>query len=148
MNRCTPNLLQRILGIPNVEAVTKPSNPSVSSDSINFDFKTEVPIVPGTEQYYKYLVQYRVRDSEDWRESPPLMDHPDGVTTRRYVLSHTINNLEPDIEYEVQVAVCRVWYGVRGECSWAPNPVVSITTSKQTTSTWKLLICRFYYFLV
>ena len=119
---------QRILGVPVVEAVTRPSSPSVSSDSISFDFLTEDNIVPGTERYYKYLVQYRVTDSEDWQESLPLIDHPDGVSTSRLELNHTINNLAAGTEYEVQIAVCRLWDGARGECRLAPNPVVSITT--------------------
>ena len=101
---------------------------TATSDSISFDFQTGVPVVPGTEQHYKYLVQYRVSDSSEWQEDLPLIDHPDGVTTSRRMLNHTINNLESDTEYEVQVAVCRVWYDVRGECSLASNPVVSITT--------------------
>ena len=121
---------QRILGIPSVESVTKPSNPSATSDSISFDFQTEDKIVPGTEQYYKYLIQYRIRGSTEWRESLPLIDHPDNTTTStsRQVLNHTITNLEADTEYEVQVAMCRVWYDVRGECDLAPNPVASIRT--------------------
>ena len=91
-----------------------------------------MPIVPGTEQYYKYLVQYRVRDSDEWQESLPLIDHPDNATTSRQVLNHTINNLAADTEYEVQVAVCRVWDGVRGECSVAANPIVTIRTGGTT----------------
>ena len=116
------------LGIPSVESETKPSNLSVTSTTISFVFQTEIPIVPGTEQYYKYLVHYRVRESVEWRESLPLADHPDGATTSRRVLSHTINNLAADTEYEIQVAVCRVWYGVRGECALAANPVISVRT--------------------
>ena len=123
-----------IVEIPRVEAVTKPSNPSVSSDSISFDFQTEVPIAPGTEEYYKYLVQYRVRDSDEWQERLPLIDHPNGVTTSRQVLNRTINNLAADTEYEVQVAVCRVWDGVRGECRLSSNsdPIVIIRTGGTT----------------
>ena len=120
-----------IVGIPSVEAVTKPSNPSATSDSVRFNFQTEDAIVSGTEQYYKYLVQYRIRDSDDWRENLPLIDNPDGVTTSRQVLNHTINNLVADTEYVVQVAVCRVWYGVRGECSLAVNPIISISTGEK-----------------
>ena len=120
--------MQIFVGIPNVEHATRPSNPSVTTSSINFEFQTDAPVVPGTEQYYKYLVQYRDRDSEEWREDLPLIDHPDGVTDLRVVLSHTINNLTADTDYEVQVAVCRVWYGVMGECALASSPVVSITT--------------------
>ena len=122
---------QRILGIPSVESVTKPSNPSAASDSISFDFQTEDNIVPATEQYYKYLVQYRVKTvsgKRKWVENLPLIDHPDGVSTSRLVLNHTINNLAAGTEYEVQIAVCRLWDGARGECRLAPNPVVSITT--------------------
>ena len=122
-----------VIEIPSVEDHTKPSNPSVTIGRISFDFQTESPLVPATEQYYKYIVQYRVKNNTQWQESLPLIDHPDGVTTSRLVLNHTINNLAADTEYEVQVAVCRVWYGVRGECSLAPNPVVSIRTGEKTT---------------
>ena len=122
------------IGIPSVESETKPSNPSVTSTRISFVFQTEIPVAPGTEQYYKYLVHYRVRESVEWRESRPLVDHPDGATTTRRVLSHTINNLAADTEYEIQVAVCRVWYGVRGECALAADPVVSVRTGEKSTS--------------
>ena len=114
-----------------MEPGTKPSNPSVTGDTINFDFETEAPIVPKTEQYYKYLVQYRIRDSAEWQEDMPLIDHPDGVTTSRRVLRHTIDNLESDTEYEVQLSACRVWYDVRGDCAWTQNPVISIRTGEK-----------------
>ena len=94
-----------------------------------------MPIVPGTEQYYKYLVQFRVRYSANWQAHLPLIDHPDGATTTRVVLSDTISNLTADTDYEVQVAVCRVWYDVRSECVWAPNPVVVISTGENKTLT-------------
>ena len=118
---------------------------SVTSDSISFDFQTGVPVVPGTEQYYKYLVQYRDRDSVEWRDDIPLIDHPDGATVSRIVLSHTINNLAADTAYEVQVAVCRVWYGVRGECALAADPVVSVRTGEKSTSIRILVITRNYH---
>ena len=133
---------QHIVDIASVEAATKPSKASVTDNSISFDFQTEIPIVAGTEQYYKYLVQYRVKavsSNRKWVESLPLIDHPDGVTVSRQALNHTINNLTVDTEYEVQVAVCRAWYGVRGECELASNPVVIITTSKSMTLIWKLV---------
>ena len=119
------------IGIPSVEAATKPSNPSVSISSISFDFQTETPIVPGTEQYYKYLVQYRIKGDVGWQEDLPLIDHPIGLTTSRRVLDQTISNLASGTEYEVQVAVCRAWYGVRGECAVGPGPVVSIRTGEK-----------------
>ena len=125
-------LVQFFLGIPSVESSTRPSNPIVNSNSISFDFQTDVPVVPGTEQYYKYLIQYRVRDNTEWREVLPLIYHPDGLTTSRTVLSYTISNLAADTEYEVQVAACRVWYGVRGECALAPNPIATIRTGEKT----------------
>ena len=86
--------------------------------------------MPGTEKYYKYLVQYRVRDSADWQEVLPLIDHPDNITTSRSLLNHTIGNLTKGIEYEVQIALCRVWYGVRGECAVAPDPVITVRTGE------------------
>ena len=131
-------MLKSFIGIPTVESETSPTNASVTSDSISFYFKTDVPMVPGTEQYYKYLVQYCVRDSTEWREDLPLIDHPDGVTVSRRLLRHTINNLEADTEYEVRLSVCRVWYDVRGDCSWARNPVVSIRTGEQALSSGQL----------
>ena len=128
MHKCRLQDLPKFAAeIPSAENDTKPSNAAFTSDSISFDFQTDVPIVVGTEQYYKYLVQYRPHYSAEWQDLP-LIDHPDNVTTSRQVLNHTINNLAADTEYEVQVAVCRVWYGVMGECALASSPVVSITT--------------------
>ena len=135
-------LIQNFIGIPSVEAETKPSNISGTSDSISFDFQTETPIVAGTEQYYKYLVQYRVLDSAEWQEDLPLIDHPEGFTVSRKVLSHTINNLTADTDYEVQIAVCRVWYDVRGECSVADDsdPFVIIRTGKNLILIFKKMM--------
>ena len=124
--------MQIFVGIPNVEHATRPSNPSVTTSSISFEFQTDAPVVPGTEQYYKYLVQYRESNSSEWQEDLPLKDHPDGATTSRMVLNHTINNLAADTDYEVQIAVCRVWYDVRGECRVTDDsePIVVIRTGK------------------
>ena len=126
-------MLHNFIGHPLVDSATRPANVFVTSDSISFDFQTDVPIVAGTEQYYKYLVQYRIRNNDKWEECLPLTDHPDGATTSRRVLSHAITNLVADTDYEVQVAVCRVWYGVRDECALAVNPVVSVRTGENKT---------------
>ena len=113
-----------------MESETKPTRTSVTSNSISFDFQTEVPILTGTEEYYKYYVQYRVAGGTDWLNRPPI-DHPVGVTATRTAISHTINNLAADTEYQIQIAVCRVWYGVNYDCRFAPNPVVTIRTGEK-----------------
>ena len=131
MHKCRLQDLPKFAAeIPSAENDTKPSNAAFTSDSISFDFQTDVPIVVGTEQYYKYLVQYRPHYSAEWQDLP-LIDHPDNVTTSRQVLNRTINNLAADTEYEVQVAVCRVWDSVRSDCDWAPNPVVRTRTGEK-----------------
>ena len=97
----------------------------------------------GTEQYYKYLVQYRVGYNVEWQEDLPLIDHPDSVTTSRVALNHTIYNLLADTYYDVQIAVCRVWDGLRGECVLAHNPVVSVRTGEKDTWIRALLMNLF-----
>ena len=141
-------MLQRIAEIPRVEAATKPSSLSVTSNSISFHFETEDAFVSGTEQYYKYLVQYRVKtvsNNTEWVESLPLIGHPNNVTASRQALTHTINDLEADTEYEVQVAVCRMWDGVRGECSLAVNPIISIRTGEKIDFIWIIIGSDFFF---
>ena len=113
-----------------MESQTRPSAVSVTSNSISFHFQTEVPIVPGTEEFYKYYIQYRASGDTNWLESLPI-DHPVGFIYARTVLSHTINSLAADTDYELQIAVCRVWYGVNGDCRVAPNPVVTVRTGEK-----------------
>ena len=62
------------------------------------------------------------------------------MTASRRVFIPKIYNLVADTDYEVQVAVCRVWDGVRGECSVAPSPAVSVRTGEKTTMVWIIMV--------
>ena len=113
---------------PRFESETKPTAVSATSNSISFHFQTEAPLAAGTEKYYRYYIQFRVADDIHWLVRPPI-DHPVGFTAQRQVIPHTISDLAAGTEYEVQVAVCRVWYDDVRECTLPDlDQVVSITT--------------------
>ena len=113
---------------PNLEAATTPTVESVTSNSISITFQTETPIIAGTEQFYKYYVQYRVTGSSEWTDSGPGIAHPEGLSLpMRATLYHTIVNLAQVTSYDIQIALCREQNGLK-ECYLAQNPVVVIRT--------------------
>ena len=110
---------------------TVPTDPvSVTSTSITWKWMESKDVPTGGEQYVRYTLYYRRAGDNEWIPGPDIPYSTDTWQTG------TVTGLDPDTDYQFNIAVYRQWTdGTRFESTfWAYKETTTIPLS---ATTWK-----------